>query len=410
MKWFFILAVLVATSASFFMWALGRPGYYYGQILEGKDPIPEYFKGAKIEDKLLMASDYKMNRDLVLYEEQEKYWKTFHLSHFELEVPYDHPLYYPVPIVEPTNFSPNLGISFYDSLGKFIMSFTVLSPFPFKYFSPKDKVFNFPATENYLNTLDRRKIWEDLFSLSIPKNCQSSCGFYRSIYYLYLIRLRQEYLPEPFSEITYFKEKEAGIILEHQNSQSFNEETVYYLQDNIVYPLKLRIQKNNPQAEVTRRRLLKSFRLRPSQIDDRVSIFAEFQALPSSEQKSIKAIYFLFSAWTHDQENENYFKLLIKNLESFKPQDQSYHPLYEFSFKKFGSTFSRYGDTFKETMDRKLKRKIEEELEVEINSSKKIEFKAPVENFKSESEKQDYYLKQSKEEKIKDEENELTID
>jgi hypothetical protein len=409
MKWLFIILPILIAGLAGFIWVKDRPQFYYQEILSGKDPIPSYFKGGKVVEQFLRASPYPLERSKVIYQEQEKYWKSFHLSHFEVEVPYDHPLFYPVPVVEPTNFAPHLGLSFYDSLGKFIFSFTALTPFPLRYFNLKDKIFNFPATENYLNNLDRKKIWEDLFLLNIPKVCQS-CSLYELVYHLYILRLREEYLTSSFENIYYFKEKNIGILTSFNANSNFDEEILYYHSEGIIYPMRFRIQKNNPQAEVTRQRIVKSLTLKSSQVDSRVSIFAEYQNLSPNEQRSIKSVYFLFSAWTHDQENENYFQLLIRNLESYKPQDQTYHPLYEYSYKKFGSTFSRYGDSFKETMDRKLKRKIEEELQAEIDKSRRIESKAPIENFKSESEKQDYYLKESNEKQITDEKDELTID
>jgi hypothetical protein len=97
-------------------------------------------------------------------------------------------------------------------------------------------------------------------------------------------------------------------------------------------------------------------------------------------------------------------------MESFKSFSLPIGNIYQYSYKQFGTTFSRFSDRLKETVQKRHERLKKKELKEEINTAEKVLIKTPLENFKNENERQKYYLKKSAGESPSDDEGEFTID
>jgi len=346
--------------------------------------------------------------------EAENLWETFHFSEFEIPLPVRHPMFVLIPIIHRRKVRPEIGAKF-KTRGKLdVGSFTVLKSFKFDRRIEHHKIFELPFFKNHILKKNDKTVWKDLFtkSFSLPKGELTEKSYWMNlwnisykelVYNLYLLELRSKFLPENARKLSYYNNKSFGIIelinIESQKQgleDLFRKELIYVYHNGYIYKLLLKSRYENQISESIRKRIMKALKYRTSDESSAIEIYARYKELPYYKRISQEGMTYLYAGWSHVTEKKEFIKEMIQFLERGRNSYDYLEPLYEYSYKEFGTNYSILKDNLKESASEQLKRKIIEEEQLQ---DQKIinEINTDVEGeFETEDQKVDYFLKKAK--------------
>ena len=349
-----------------------------------KDFRKEWLAPAKIEQKQPYVEDYGL------------LWKEFSINNTKIPLPVRHPLYQTVPILESLgkHLEPNIGIIFLNSAGEEICRFYTLPVNYFHHHTFEQDLFKLPYVKNRILKFSSQKLWKDLFSLEI-KPRQKSID--EMIYDLYLLHLRSKYLPKETVAYGPLDEKRSMISFLTKDKK-YKVEFIIANENGVLYSYVLRTRLNDVESIKMRAKLLDAISFNPVDSEIAEIIYKEFKQLNFARQIDQEGMLYLFSAWTQDMKNTNFFKEMIFYLERANKNERLLEPLYQFGLKHFGKTFTTSQFVGKnEDPNVTLQRKIELEEQGKFAPTVKV----PIipEKELSPDEKMNEYLKKAKEER-----------
>jgi len=374
------------------------------------DPTKSVFYDGKVVDiKLPKRMD------------DERLYQNFHFYHFELPMPMNHLLFSLIPMIKIEPSRHRLGARFQNGKNAELFSFMLERPYKFETTSGDQKLFTLPIFKNYISRKSSDEIWGDLFQkeLSLPSNEGES--FFESlvalrkvsykdlVYNLYVLYNRRFVLPATTQEFSFYKEKNMGIVKLPSDDPKMLVERLYIIQEGLIYPLVIRTRMSDIPAMNFRSKFIREINYKSTSTDSAISIYARYKQIPYGQRIDQQGMTYLYSAWSHDPENRDYIRVIILFLERGKLNLKYLKPFYEYAYKKFGSSLSTASGFLNETPGETLKRRITEELEVEVK--KETERKAA--NFEGQfanpEEKIKYNLQKAKDNKINSDESEKTL-
>jgi hypothetical protein len=362
--------------------------------------------------------------------ESKKLWESFHFNNFNLPLPVRHPMIEMIPIVERRKEVPILGAKFKVRNKRVIASFKVLESFKFDRKIKHHKIFELPFFKNYLLKIEDKKLWKDLFTkdINLPVGEFSDKKYWEKlwqipyqelVYNLYILILRKQFLPENAREIAYFTKKGFGVVelvnvekLDLGLEEIFRKEMIYVYDKGFVHKFLITSRFENIISESIRIKFMSTLTYEPSDESSSIEIYARYKELPYQRRITQEGLTYLFASWSHVTSKKEYLKEMIQFLERGSMNYEILSPLYDYSYKVFGSNFSIIRNNLKESATEELKRKIQEE---EAQERKKIESldddQAQVDGeFSNDEEKVEYFLKKAKESADEEQENMLIKD
>lgn len=384
------------------------PFHFYGLTLdEGIDS--SYLKLEVSNDIMTKGNPYEWDRVEGVFSEEQKNWKRFHFSKFEIPLPVHHPFFLVVPDLQVNYEPPRLGVKMLDSVKMLSASMHTMKDVDFTLNFGTHKIFNLPAFKNYIIKKDPKEIWKDLFykdlalegfSLFDP-SIISGASYKELVYNLFLLNMRKDLFPPKVKKISYFEPKKFGVVeVEFETDSiikdSYRVEYIYILDDGIIHRLKLKTKSYDLMTEALRKRFMMQLKYKPSAPEDSIPIYNEYKKLNYEQRVDQEGMIYLFSAWTHNIDNENFLREMIKFLERGSQNNVHLQPLYDFAFKKYGSNYSDDDSKRQETAQKRLERKTSEELEIEIETERKRNVENIEGKFNTDEDKIKFFLQKAK--------------
>ena len=376
------------------------------------------------------GSYYSLSKMDGLSGESKKLWEKFHFNNFEIPLPVRHPMIEMIPIIERRKNRPILGASFKIRNKQSIGSFKVMESFKFNRKIKNGKLFELPFFKNYLLLIEDKRLWKDLFTkdIKLPTGSFLEKSYWDSlweisyqelVYNLYILSLRKDFLPENAREISYFTNKGFGVVelinIDKEDlglEEIYRKELIYVYDKGFVHKFLVSSRFENIISESIRIKLMNQLTYRPSEESSSIEIYARYKELPYRRRITQEGLTFLFASWSHVTGKKEFIKEMIQFLERGSMGYEVLAPLYNYSYRVFGTNYSIIRNNLKENAAEQLKRKIREEEEAERKKIQDLsEGQVEVEgDFESEEDKVKFYLKKAKESGSIEEENMLIKD
>jgi hypothetical protein len=347
----------------------------------------------------------------------EGLFSVYHFSNFILPFPINHPMYSMIPSIKIEQQRLNLGAIFRDTKNREIFSFMTEQVYPFEMTEGEQKIFQLPYFKKYITTKSNAEIWKDLFSkkLSLPvhteKNFFQSLGeltqipYSDLVYNLYILYNRHILFPHKISKLHFDQASSIGLVELKSEVADEKLEQIFIINNGFIYSFKMKTKLLSLASVAFRANILINLKLKLSTPDSSVAIYSEYKNITYKNRIDQKGMTYLYLAWSHDLDNQNYLRVIILFLERGKENLKFLQPFYEYAFKKFGTNLSSDKDVILENASEKLKRKIREDLEEESRISAGEKTSKVEENFSTPDEKIKYYLDKAKQNPTKTEEN-----
>ncbi|WP_372654669.1 hypothetical protein [Halobacteriovorax sp.] len=408
---FFLILVSAATAVVLGAFA---PYHFYSKALySGIDS--RFYKIGRTNETYHKGSYYNIDPMNSVSSEAEDLWEVFHFTDFEIPLPVRHPMFVLLPLIEKRKERPVLGAVFKTRGGHEVSSFKVLESFKFDKRVEHHKLLELPFFKNYLLTIDDKTLWKDLFTrdLNIPSGKLFDLNYWKSlwrisyqelVYNLYILQLRSEFFPNNATNLSYYTNKSFGVIelvdknkLDLGLEELFRTEIIYVYRDGFVHKLLLKTRHDHLISDSIRKRMMNALEYKPSDESSSIEIYARYKGLPYYKRVSQEGMIYLYAGWSHVTDKKEFLKEMIQFLERGNNSYNYLAPLYDYSYRKFGTNFSIIKNNLKESAGERLKRKaIEEERkqDEDIKNTNTSDFDGEFEN---EDKKVEYFLKKAKE-------------
>lgn len=344
------------------------------------------------------------------------HWRSLPMGNYLIPMPLRHPYFLVIPEIDiDREKRVKIGWELQNQTLKTEVRVDLLGAQKYEYPFAENLLFRLPIFQNYLLTISAQQIWQDLFllNLNMPSSKDESfitwvkklwqIPYTQLAYQLFILKTRQSLFPENVINLAYDHEKMMGVLelSPEQNDSLVNDnqrrEQFFLLQEGLIQRLELTTRRYSDMAQAYRSRFISRFSWKASNPDVTVGIYNEFSKLPYNRRIDQEGMTYLFAGWTHVPKQEDFLRTMIQFLERGKKNLPHLRSLYQYGYKLFGTSFSTSQENLRETEERKLERKISEELRGEINQVEGTQVVAPDGNFANEKDQVDFFLQQAKE-------------
>lgn len=405
-----ILVTVVVLITGYF---LSMAPYHFYSLAISEGINSSYLKLGESSSPIIKGGDYDWNRVEGVYAEEQNVWKRFHFHNFEIPLPVHHPYYLVVPDLRANYDPPEMGVRMLDQSKNFRASFHTKSKRDFILAFETHKIFNLPAFKNYILKKSQEEIWMDLFKKDLTLKdfsfsdleVLSSAPYKELVYNLFLLHMRHKLFPKDLVKVSFFGPRKIGVVEVQEDTDSIIKdkhkiEHMFILERGTVHRVVLKTKNYDLITEALRKRFFKQIKFKQSNPEDSIPIYNEYKKLRYDQRIDQEGMIYLFAAWTHNLDNENFLREMIQFLERGKENIVHLQPLYEFAYRKYGSNFSTEGDVRKETAQRRLERKTAEELEKEMEKERRRNLDLVDGKFENDEEKIKFYLQKAKDEGV----------
>tara|TARA_R110000868_G_scaffold90968_6_gene252130 strand:- start:871 stop:2154 length:1284 start_codon:yes stop_codon:yes gene_type:complete len=419
------LALLVVVSLSALLVAFMPYHFYYVALDNGLNS--RFLKTNKVPEPFLSTKKLELEKVELTSSDSLIRWRNFHVGNYILPLPVRHPYFLLVPdITLDQNQKPIIAWDLQNQNLKAEISLKFLSSIAYTYPFEENLLFNLPVVKNHILDVPSQTIWRDLFTLDLrlPAVSQDgiipwvqklwAIGYNEIAYKLFILKTRQLLFPADVTKLSYDESKQMGVIemkpakTDDLVDDNTKVEVFYLLREGLVQRLQLTTRRYSKIAQAYRTRAIEGLEWKVSNPDETVQIYNEFNKLSYEQKVDQEGMTYLFAGWTHVPKQEEFLRTMIQFLERGKRNKVHLKSLYQYGYDLFGTSFSSQKENLRETEQRKLERKISEELKGEFNRAEKTEVVAPDGNFVNEQDQVDFFLKKAKESGTRDDSNILT--
>lgn len=415
MKW--VLFILL------FIGALGG-GVYYVSLT----PLREYNKIGKTSQynkyfrlqtdarKLLYPSRIPVKRNFYSGK-GSRLWKKFNLKHFVIPIPFGHPQFKVIPIIERKDGfdGPLLGFNINTPSGELLLNFQELPPIKFDRDLNSQEIFKLPIFQEYLRSMKAREIWQDIYSKKIVMRKEEKnplkVDYNSMVYDLYILNLRSNLLPDGFDKFTYDEVNNRSIVRLKSKDPNYHEEIIGIWVHGVVHLYRIKSHAADIDGIDMRSQIIAKVKLETLGSEAARIVYREFKGMPYRDQKGEKGMIYLFSAWSQDLGNKGFLREMIQFLEKGENNFKKLQSLYNYALFKYKTSFSKNDELEGEDPNLKIERRSNLELEQELEDVRRSAASIR-DDFQSDEDKINYYLQMAKEkgDNIDEDENVLTVD
>ena len=386
------------------------PYIFYKKVID--EGYQSRFIAIKIEKKELLKGKEKNFRKIEekKLEYNKSKWEKFHLKNFIVPFPIFHPIYNLIPVVVKEKKVYQPGAKFVNNKGVFFGQFSLGEVIPLNRPFKKQELYRLPIFKNYLLKISDKKIAKDIFSEDINPfrgktfslntiNKILEGNMYKYVYNLFMLEIRKEIIGNKFEDFYYNKNSKIGVVvLPKKEDSRIRRVKVFIFNRGQFHTVYINYDEKTKEGKNLKLRIVDALRYKPTNEKMAKVIYKKFKDLTFRDQISSKGTVYLFSAWSHLLKNKGFVREMIQFLERSKRNNLVLQELYRYSFKEFGTTFSRREEFLKETQMLKLKRKMEKEESEFIKREKERKVILPEEKFVNKEEKIQNYLEEAKNE------------
>jgi len=419
----FVLTVATAISG---VYLAGYPYKLYGEILEsGIDS--EFFSAEKTPDHLIAPKDWRPKESVNPVFTQ---FKTFHFADYDIPLPVHHQEFMLIPVIEEYEQWLSLGALFLGLNRREYVRFRVDSPMPFNSFEPKGKIFEIPVLQTSSLNKSDGKFLQDVFSMDIglPERSYSWWERYKYfsevswadlVYRLKVLEKRRSIFPDSAKGFDWDEKHQLGIlyleefgvndtkVLADQLDPEVSNEMVILYNNGNLHRLRLRTHLYERTSQHYRELFYRTLSFRESTKESSFPIYAQFKSLNKKDQLDQLGMIHLFTAWTHVQEEE-YLRGIILSIEQGRSALHHLNPLYNYSFRRYGTNFSGFAESLRETEDRKARRLHFEKLKSEKEALESRELIFNPDRLPA-NERLEHFLREAIDKKINVDDDELML-
>ncbi len=278
--------------------------------------------------------------------ENEKNWRLFHFSNFELPLPIDNPVVQLYPLTTRLGKYDIFGGNINNDKGRIYFSFTVGLDYSFIYPLDKQKVFSLPIFKEFLEKIPKEKIFElvftkplDIKNLDINQRVKAlrklwGISYYELVLNLFILQIRNDLFPKNAIKFSYYPEKKLGVVEQEDKNSGFYKETIFLLEKDKIYTLEWRLPKEELLSDNIRFRFLNNLKFKGTYTEAFISAFNDYRSLPLYKKITSTSFTILYSGLTHDPGNQNILKAITRDLKRGKGNEKFLEWLYDYGEKK----------------------------------------------------------------------------
>lgn len=407
-KLIFLTTILVLVISSAYLVVTMPYRFYYTFQDEGIQS--DYFIATKQYESLYKGlSPYEKSRGVT------PFWKSIHFQNFQFDIPFDDVSFkvFPRPNISKIQAQPYFDIVDYKN--RRVLSVNDFEIEKFNVAIPMDAIFNLPIVTQFIKASSNQEVWLDVLNLNI-KIKKLSLYSYKDIkyllsnyslpklgYFLYIYKMREQLFAKdatrivqngPFHIMQFFDEANNIGVLKN-----------YFYEKGRIYRATIRYNKNNPDHNVVLDKLVKNLKLNLSRDEESsLAMYNEFRKLKYEKRFEYKGMALLYSAWSHELENEAFYREMIYYLEKGNYKTAQLFSLYDFAKRKFGKTFSSRDEVLKDDLKAKIEIETKKERKKQERDLADYQISGEV-DFKDDDAKLDYILKNIE---VKEEKDDLS--
>jgi hypothetical protein len=296
-------------------------------------------------------------------------WRQFHVRDIVLQLPAGHPLFHPVAIITdvPRQADPLLGLRFVTSTEREMARIHLLKNGSWNAQWDAQGLFRLPLVRKILRRYTPEQVWKDLFTRQFTS---WEISWEEMAYNLYLLHLRATILPPNTLAYGLLPGGSRAVIELDSNNKDYRTELVLDFDGGLVLSFLMVSDPRDGSSQELRARFLREVHFRTSDQGLAQILYREFKQMSFARQTSEEGMLYLFSAWSHDPQQQELLKEMIYFLERGEKNHQQLRPLYRFALNRFGKTFTtREVGLEHDDPDVRLQRKIELE---EVDNRRKL--------------------------------------
>lgn len=405
MRWIVAIILLVATViVGVGLYAIDLPFHKYSDWVSGKSR-DRYYEITNYRD--IFLSPINIEEIPPYQEDYVQLWKDFPIRNTMIAMPTRHPLFQTVPIVEYNgNAIPHFGIILQDPTGREISRVYTLPNRLAQDHSRGQELFKLPYFRRRILNKPVNELWVDIFSYQIKVEDKP---IDEMIYDLYILHIRSKILPKETVRYGLIKGGSQALVELDSDDKDYMVELVLTQNNGSIFSYILKTERGRAESMKLRSKYLQSINFSP--IDERLGrlLYTEFKGLSYNSQIDQEGMLYLFSAWSQNPESVDLLKEMISYLERSHKNKKQLKPLYEYSYKRYGKTFTTRDDVGdQDNAEIALQRKIELEQRDKRRAAEESTNKVPVPPDLTPDEKMNMYLKKAKEETGK-ESSDMTV-
>lgn len=413
------LPLIALFSIVFGYLSLLRIPYHFYQEAMSEGVNSRFLSLRKMSDKFYLGEEYRFFRMAGVTSDEKKLWEELHFNDFKVPFPIKHPSFLVSPLIYRENDHHRFGYKILNYDQEEINEVIFHPKIPFRLDLHKHLIFTLPVFERRILKDGMDQIWKDMFMknlygtpyLKTPGWFELYSPFQiplsEMVYDLFILSLRERYLPQKIKNIQFWPKKRLGIteIISDESREGkpskYLQETLFYPHGEFIYPIELRTLNEDFPAEKYRQRLLEVIDYKESNKDSSIPIYAYFQKLSYQEKFTPTGLTYLFAAFSHNKKSKHFLRQAIQFMERGKNDKIYLDPFYNYALELYGSNFSQILDQLEESQQEKLERLQALEKEKERARLEAEEINPGPDKFESKKDKVDFYLQKAKDEGAK---------
>ena len=354
--------------------------------------------------------------------ENEKNWKVFHFSNFEIPLPVENPVIQLYPRMENLGKIESFGGFLNNYKGENYFSFITGRNFSFDYPIDGQKVFTLPIFKNFLEAIPKEKMFElvfnkdlDIKNLDVTKKIKLlrklwDISYQELVINLFILQIRNDIFPKNTKSFSWYSDKGYGVIELLGDNPGQYKEIIFMLVKGKIYSFEWQLSREELLSDNIRFRFLNTLKYKKSFPEAFIDAFNNYRELPLAKKISSTGFTILYSGLTHDSNNQNYLMAMVRDLKKGQGNEKYLQWLYDFGLRKFKVDLK----IDQSTIDAKrIEKEKADKLEAELREAAKLKTRSPSsENGSSEATKEEkvqIFLKDAKEKGEELEENEKVL-
>ena len=421
MKFFIVFFLSLSLFVALFFVIVFSPYFIYFQAIS-KGFSSGLLSITPINQAFILKGDFSNKKFREFLPENEKNWKVFHFSNFEIPLPVENPVIQLYPRMENLGKIESFGGFLNNYKGVNYFSFITGRNFSFDYPIDGQKVFTLPIFKNFLEAIPKEKMFElvfnkdlDIKNLDVTKKIKLlrklwDISYQELVINLFILQIRNDIFPKNTKSFSWYSDKGYGVIELLGDNPGQYKEIIFMLVKGKIYSFQWQLSREELLSDNIRFRFLNTLKYKKSFPEAFIDAFNNYRELPLAKKISSTGFTILYSGLTHDSNNQNYLMAMVRDLKKGQGNEKYLQWLYDFGLRKFKVDLK----IDQSAIDAKrIEKEKADKLEAELREAAKLKTRSPSsEDDSSEvskEEKVQIFLKDAKEKGEELDENEKVL-
>ncbi len=421
MKFFVVFFVSLSLFVGLFFVIVFYPYFIYFQSIS-KGFSSNLISIAPNSQSLIIRGDFSSKKLREFLPENEKNWKVFHFSNFDIPLPVENPVIQLYPRMDKVGELEFFGGYLNNYKGVNHFSFITGINFNFNYPVDKQKVFTLPIFKNFLESIPKEKMFELVFNKDLDiKNIDTTqklkllrklwnIPYQDLVLNLFILQIRNDIFPKKTKSFSWYADKKFGVIELPGENPGLYKEMIFMLVKGNIYTFEWQLPQEELLSDNVRFRFLNTLKYHQSFPEIYIESYNNYRALPLGKKISSTGFTILYNGLTHDSSNKNYLISMIRDLKKGQGNEKYLDWLYSFGLKKFKLDLKIDQGSIDAA---RIEKEKSDKLEAEIKEAAKLKLRSPSSSDESpeisKEKKVEIFLKEAKEKGEELEDNEKVL-